>query len=270
MKACDGCDNRSKQGIELGIAPDDWDYIVALAGNPNTGKSTVFNGLTGLHQHTGNWPGKTVSRAEGRYEYRENQYKLIDLPGTYSLLSASQDEEIARNFILFGEPDCTVVVADATLLERNLNLLLQVLEISSRVILCLNCIDEAQRKGISIDIEKLQDELGIPVIPTAASNKQGLEELKGAIEGLVKGEVENSPQGLDEESEWSRAVSELIPMIEEEFPSLPNPRWIASRLIEGDLRIRKALSSGELGQLGKRQREAAESFSSKMALEGKQ
>mgnify|MGYP000568706370 CR=1 FL=1 len=110
---------------KLGVNINNNDFVVALAGNPNTGKSTVFNALTGLRQHTGNWPGKTVSRAEGGYSYNDKKYKLVDLPGTYSLLSASQDEEIARNFILFGKPDVTIIVVDATRLERNLNLVLQ-------------------------------------------------------------------------------------------------------------------------------------------------
>ena len=127
----------------------DWDYVVALAGNPNTGKSTVFNALTGLRQHTGNWPGKTVTRAEGGFAYDGSRYKLVDLPGTYSLLATSFDEEIARDFILFGQPDVTVIVVDATRLERNLNLVLQVLEITDRVVVCLNLMDEAERHGLT-------------------------------------------------------------------------------------------------------------------------
>ena len=147
---------------------DSWDYVLALAGNPNTGKSTVFNALTGLRQHTGNWPGKTVIRAEGGFVYQNKRYKIVDLPGTYSLLSTSTDEEVARNFILFGQPDVTVVVADATRLERNLNLVLQVLEITHRAVLCLNLIDEAQRHKIEIDDRLLSKELGIPVVHTAS------------------------------------------------------------------------------------------------------
>src|SRR4030042_1793950 len=132
-----------------------FDFVVALAGNPNTGKSTVFNYLTGLRQHTGNWPGKTVTRAEGGFEYSEKKFKLVDLPGTYSLLSTSVDEEIARDFILFGQPDVTVIVVDATRLERNLNLVLQVLEITDRAVLCLNLMDEARRYGLQVDPRRL-------------------------------------------------------------------------------------------------------------------
>jgi Fe2+ transport system protein B len=136
---------------KLGINMSNFDFVVALAGNPNTGKSTVFNYLTGLRQHTGNWPGKTVTRAEGGFEYSEKKFKLVDLPGTYSLLSTSTDEEVARDFILFGQPDVTVIVVDATRVERNLNLALQILEITDRVVICLNLIDEATRNGIKIN-----------------------------------------------------------------------------------------------------------------------
>ena len=120
-KSCEGCEFYSEEGLKkLGINTENCDFVVALAGNPNTGKSTVFNALTGLRQHTGNWPGKTVSRAEGAFSYEGSKYKIVDLPGTYSLLSTSTDEEIARNFILFGRPSVTVIVVDAGRLERNL------------------------------------------------------------------------------------------------------------------------------------------------------
>ena len=149
--------------VKLGVDMENWDYVVALAGNPNTGKSTVFNALTGLRQHTGNWPGKTVSRAEGGFLYGGNRYKLVDLPGSYSLLSAGYDEEIARDFILFGRPAVTVIVADANRLERNLNLVQQVLEITDRAVVCLNLMDEAKRHGLSVDDRRLARDLGVPV-----------------------------------------------------------------------------------------------------------
>ena len=160
-------------------SPDD--IVVALAGNPNTGKSTVFNNLTGLKQHTGNWPGKTVTNAQGRYTHNHKNYILVDLPGTYSLLSNSVEEEVARDFICFGNPQVTVVVTDATSLQRNLNLVLQILEITKDVVVCVNLMDEAKRKKIRIDIDKLQEELGVPVVATSARKGVGLTDLKEAV-----------------------------------------------------------------------------------------
>ena len=139
---CNSCPAHNRSNlVKLGVNLTDTDYIIALAGNPNTGKSTVFNNLTGLRQHTGNWPGKTVSRAEGGFTFNEKNYKIVDLPGTYSLLSTSADEEVSRDFLLFGQPDVTVIVVDATRLERNLNLVLQILELTDRVVLCVNMMD---------------------------------------------------------------------------------------------------------------------------------
>jgi ferrous iron transport protein B len=233
----------------LGIDTADWDYVVALAGNPNTGKSTVFNTLTGLKQHVGNWPGKTVARAEGGFEYGTRKFKLVDLPGTYSLLSASTDEEIARDFILFGRPDCTIIVVDATVLERNLNLTLQILEITDRAVLCLNLMDEAERKGIDVDHERLERDLGIPVIPTVARTGRAIPELIEAVAGVAGGSIATRPHRIGAHGEAARSVEELAAMVEAAYPGLPNARWVAMRLLEGDKRVEKATASGELGEL---------------------
>lgn len=234
----------------LGINMDKFDFVVALAGNPNTGKSTVFNNLTGLKQHTGNWPGKTVSRAEGGFEYNGNRYKLVDLPGTYSLLSTSTDEEIARDFILFGKPDVTVVVTDATRLERNLNLILQVLEITDRAVICLNLMDEARRRNIEIDDRALARELGVPVVKTEARQAVGIPELLRYIDEVATGKFICKPHRLKSTSKKiSGAVEQLKAQIELEFPGLPNSGWVALRLLEGDQKIIDAIRSGEIEAL---------------------
>lgn len=237
---------------KLGISMSNFDYVIALAGNPNTGKSTVFNYLTGLKQHTGNWPGKTVTRAEGGFEYNNKKFKMVDLPGTYSLLSTSTDEEIARDFILFGQPDVTVIVVDATRLERNLNLVLQILEITDRVVICLNLMDEASRNGIQIDDRTLSKELGIPVIPTAARQGDGMTELTKMIFDVISGNYICKPHRIKSSSkELNAAIDVLTKEINAEFPNLPNTRWVALRLLEGDQTIIDAIRSGELGNLKK-------------------
>ena len=231
------------------VAKSGIDFEIALAGNPNTGKSTVFNALTGMRQHTGNWPGKTVTRAEGDYVRDGKRYRLIDLPGTYSLLSASVDEEIARDFILFGQPDCTVVVVDATSVERNLNLVLQVLEITDRVVICLNLMDEAKRRGITIDHAGLAEELGVPIVPTTARYGKGLNDLTAAVSRMVSGKTETTPRRLQITGELSDALDELVPMIENLYHDLPNSRWVALRLLDGDYAVRQALLDGSIGEL---------------------
>lgn len=246
--------------IKLGVDMTNYDYVIALAGNPNTGKSTVFNSLTGLKQHTGNWPGKTVARAEGGYSFSDKRYKIVDLPGTYSLLSTSTDEEIARDFILFGQPDVTVVVVDATRLERNLNLVLQVLEITDRAVLCLNLIDEAARHKITIDERLLSKNLGIPVVPTAARQNVGIQELLKSIHEVATGTFVCKPHRISSEiKNVSHAVEELNKKIMDEFPGLPNTRWIALRLLEGDQKIIDAVRSGEIGSLINRELQTVES-----------
>jgi ferrous iron transport protein B len=237
--------------LKLGVTMDNWNFVVALAGNPNTGKSTVFNALTGLRQHTGNWPGKTVTRAEGGFEYRGHRFKLVDLPGTYSLLAASPDEEAARDFLLFGRPDVTLVVMDATRVERNLNLVLQVLEITDRVVVCLNLMDEARRHGLQVDDRTLSRELGVPVIPASARYKQGLDQVLQAVSEVATGQFVCKPRRIQNEPpELKRAVADLTTRFASAFPGLPNPRWVALRLLDGDERIIQAIRQGELGELG--------------------
>ncbi len=249
--ACETCPaHHAANLLKLGVDMQDWDYVVALAGNPNTGKSTVFNALTGLRQHTGNWPGKTVARAEGGFEYADHRYKLVDLPGTYSLLSTSVDEEIARDFILFGQPDVTVVVVDATRLERNLNLVLQVLEITDRLVICLNLMDEAKRHGLTVDDRRLARDLGVPVVPTSARYGKGLEELLQSIHEVATGKIRTKPNRIQQFSkELEGTISELTNKVRGVFPNLPNPRWVAIRLLDGDERIVEAFEKGDLGEL---------------------
>lgn len=246
--ACEICPQYNASGLKkLGVNIENTDFVVALAGNPNTGKSTVFNSLTGLRQHTGNWPGKTVTRAEGAFEYNSQKFKLVDLPGTYSLLSTSQDEEIARNFILFGKPDVTVIVVDASRLERNLNLVIQILEITDKAVLCLNLMDEAERNNIEIDERALAKDLGIPVVPTSARFNKGIPELITTVNEVANGNIVCKPHRIKNVPDnISKAVKKLSSEIKKQFPGIPNSRWIALRLLEGDKRIVEALKSGEL------------------------
>jgi ferrous iron transport protein B len=255
---------------KMGLKIDNFDRIIALAGNPNTGKSTLFNSLTGLKQHTGNWPGKTVSRAEGGYEFQNIKYKLVDLPGTYSLLSASQDEEVARNFILFGQPDCTIVVTDATALERNLNLALQVMEITDKVVIAVNLMDEARRKGLEVDTRSIARDLGVPAIPISARSGEGIQTLLTTVAEVIEGTIKTSPLRVIGTAQYQSSVNKLSEQISQLHPGIPNARWLAIRLLDGDARVQQALVSGEVGELVSNQRRAEVQFSKQMSVQGRQ
>ena len=223
------------------IEKKDDEFMIALAGNPNTGKSTVFNYLTGLKQHTGNWPGKTVCTARGDFSHKDINYSLIDLPGTYSLFPLSQEEIVARDFICFGNPDAVIVVCDSTCIERNLNLLFQVMELTDNVILCLKLLDEAKKKGIEINKSKLEEILGIPVVLTAARSGYGMDELKETLNTVVHGNYKfnNKPVYYDDEIE--SMVNSIKDELYEIIPSI-NPRWLGLRLIDGDESILTSLN----------------------------
>ncbi len=212
------------------------DKVIAIAGNPNVGKSTLFNALTGLNQHTGNWTGKTVESAQGYFSGKRHDYCLVDIPGTYSLFAHSAEEEIARNFICFGDIDAAVVVCDATCLERNLNLVLQVMEVCPRVLVCVNLIDEAKRKKIHIDIKGLEKALGVRVVPTVARKKKTLNDFIRALDDAIDSGISHNfkliyPQRIED------AIASLKPLLEKKTGGKINARWLALRLIDRDVSL---------------------------------
>lgn len=221
-----------KERFAVDAAPGQ--FVVALAGNPNVGKSTIFNALTGLHQHTGNWPGKTVDNAQGTFAHRGQSFLLVDLPGTYSILAHSLEEEVARNFLCFARPDASLVVLDASCLERNLNLALQVMEITPKVVICVNLLDEAAHKGIHVNLRRLRDELGVPVVGTTARTGAGLEDLKENLLSVANGSAKLAPKPIAYSEEVETAVEELLPALAPLGDCLPSKRWLAMRLLEGE------------------------------------
>ncbi len=214
-------------------------FTIALAGNPNSGKSTIFNNLTGARQHVGNWPGVTVEKKEGICKFLDYEIKVVDLPGTYSLSAYSLDELIARNFLVEERPDVVVDIVDTSNLERNLYLTLQIIELRLPLVVCLNMFDLARARGIRIDVKKLEEYLGAICVPTVGHRNEGTENLKKAIlktyEENIRPKLFNYGEEIEEEI---KKIEKLIP---EKIASKYPPRWVAVKLLEGDKFVEKVL-----------------------------
>lgn len=230
--ACDG---------DFSVQRKDGESVIALAGNPNVGKSTVFNALTGMKQHTGNWTGKTVQNAQGRFTCGEKNYVMVDIPGTYSLLAHSAEEEVARDFICFGGADAVVVVCDATCLERNLNLALQTIEITEHTLICVNLLDEAEKKKIKVDLAALSEKLGVSVCGAAARSGEGISELAERLDGVICRRAEGKvtvkyPEPVE------KALEQVVPVLEKKLDGKLPARWTALRLLEKNEKLNGSIS----------------------------
>lgn len=230
----------SKNALDEGLVikkEDSSERVIAVAGNPNVGKSTLFNALTGMNQHTGNWPGKTVASAQGRLSTKEHSYVLVDIPGTYSLMAHSAEEEVARNFICFGGSDAIIVVCDATCLMRNMNLVLQTMEISKNVIVCVNLLDEAKRKNIKVDLKELQNRLGVPVVGVVAQKKKTLKALTDTLDSLCSGRCDLEPCRVRYSEQIEDVIANLTPILDRKTQGKIDGRWLALRLLDRDISL---------------------------------
>lgn len=230
--ACDG---------SFAVQKNEGDRVIALAGNPNVGKSTVFNALTGMKQHTGNWTGKTVQNAQGRCVFGDNSYVMVDIPGTYSLLAHSAEEEVARDFICFGGTDAVIVVCDATCLERNLNLVLQTIEITERTVICVNLLDEAKKKKITVDLCRLEKFLGVPVCGAAARSGIGIDEMMRRLPEVMENTPRKKPC-VRYSDKIENALDMMIPVLEKKLAGKLSPRWTAIRLLDRDEKLNGSIS----------------------------
>lgn len=215
--------------------------VIALAGNPNVGKSTVFNALTGMKQHTGNWTGKTVQNAQGECVRGDRVYTMVDIPGTYSLLAHSAEEEVARDFICFGGADAVIVVCDATCLERNLNLALQTIEITEHTLVCVNLLDEAKKKKITVDLDKLSERLGVSVCGAAARSGEGIDEMMDKLPDVINRKPVEKPC-VTYPQEIENALETLAPVLEKKLAGRLSPRWTAVRLLDRDEKLNRSVS----------------------------